>query len=316
MSKLARKTFIQFGTTVNTASEIGQFGGYATLDFSGDVGVMQSGTAWNRGWFAETINTNRPFIQDMNAIDYVYSYFLCYLLQEGLAEYDAGTTYYTNSRCQYSGVSYISLQDNNTGNTPGSASSLYWQAIGDVLGANIVSASSIQPGSDGTIFQVTGTTTITSILNPNSIKRLTLIFTGALTVTSNSNIALNNGNFVTAAGSVLTLAWNGSNWVEVSRSPVPNPLTTGSLTSNGWTKFPNGLILQWGQNTTTGGQYTTISLPIPFPNSFLVGSVNFVEGNAPGGSSLGIAPSGNSAIVIQNTVGSTQNGIYWTAIGY
>ena len=38
---------------------------------------------------------------------------------------------------------------------------------------------------------------------------------------------------------------------------------SGSLTSNGWTKFPNGLILQWG----TGNTYTQISIPLTFPSN-------------------------------------------------
>lgn len=127
MAKLPRKTFFQFGSTVNPASEIGQFGSYVSPDFSGDVEVMQSGTAWPRGWFAETINTNRPFIQDMNAIDFVFSYMIFTILQMGISEYDSGTTYWLNSIIQVAGQIYISLQDNNTGNTPAS-SATFWQA--------------------------------------------------------------------------------------------------------------------------------------------------------------------------------------------
>jgi len=126
-SKIVRRTLIQFGTTVNPASEIGQFGGYTTLDFSGDVGIMQSGTAWSRGWFGETINTNRPFIQDMNSISFVYGYMLSYIMQMGIPEWDAGTTYYLNSICQIAGQIYISLIDNNLNNNPGT-SPTDWQA--------------------------------------------------------------------------------------------------------------------------------------------------------------------------------------------
>ena len=127
MAKLVRRTLLQFGSTVNAGSEIGQFGSFSSPVYSGDVGTMQSGTAWPRGWFAETIAVNRPFIQDINAVDFVYGYMLCYILQMGIAEYDAGTTYYQNSMLQVAGQIYTSLVDNNTGNIP-ATSPTQWQA--------------------------------------------------------------------------------------------------------------------------------------------------------------------------------------------
>lgn len=127
MSKLLRKTFLQFGSTVNPASEIGQFGSYASPVYSNDPDVLQSGTAWPRGWVAETIATNRPFLEDFNAIDFVFSYMIATILQMGVSEYDIATTYYKNSIVQdTSGQLYVSTQDNNTGNTP-SSSPLFWQ---------------------------------------------------------------------------------------------------------------------------------------------------------------------------------------------
>lgn len=43
---------------------------------------------------------------------------------------------------------------------------------------------------------------------------------------------------------------------------------TGSLTENGWTKLPNGLIMQWG-TLTPSSRETEVTLPIKFPNSIL-----------------------------------------------
>lgn len=118
---------IQFGSTANPASEIGQFGSYAAPDYSNDLSVLQSGTAWPRGWFAETINTNRPFIQDFNAIDFVFSSYLFYIMTLGVPEYIAAMTYWTNSIIQVAGQFFISLVDNNTGNAPAS-SPTQWQS--------------------------------------------------------------------------------------------------------------------------------------------------------------------------------------------
>lgn len=127
MAKIPAATFIQFGTSANPASEIGQFGGYVGLDYTNAIATLQSGTAWTRGWYGETINTNRPFIQDMNAIDYVFSYFLAYIQQMGIGEYVAATVYDINSIVQVAGQLYISLVSPNTGNTP-ATSPTQWQS--------------------------------------------------------------------------------------------------------------------------------------------------------------------------------------------
>lgn len=120
-SKIIRRTLIQFGTTANQASEIGQFGSYASPDFSGDVGTMQSGTSWSRGWFGAVLNNNRQFIQDANAVDFVFGYMLAYIFQQGIPEWDSGTTYYLNSICQIAGQIFISLIDSNLNNNPGTS---------------------------------------------------------------------------------------------------------------------------------------------------------------------------------------------------
>lgn len=118
---------IQFGSTANPASEIGQFGSYASPDYGNSLSLLMSGTAWPRGWFAETANTNRPFIQDFNAIDFVFCSYLFYLMTLGVPEYIAAMTYWTNSIIQVAGQFYISLVDNNLGNTP-NLSPTQWQS--------------------------------------------------------------------------------------------------------------------------------------------------------------------------------------------
>lgn len=118
---------IQFGSGANPASEIGQFGSYPSPIYANSLSVLMSGTAWPRGWFGETVNTNRPFIQDFNAVDFVFCAYLFYIMTLGIPEYIAGMTYWTNSIIQIAGQVYVSLQDNNTGNAPAS-SPTFWQA--------------------------------------------------------------------------------------------------------------------------------------------------------------------------------------------
>lgn len=172
MAKLTRKTLLQFGSTVNAGSEIGQFGSYASPIYSADPDVLQAGTAWPRGWAAETIATNRPFMEDFNAIDFVYSYMLCYLFQMGIPEYDASTTYYEDSVVQIAGQMYTSLADNNTGNAPASSPASWLPGVpgtevtgvvkdygGDVAPAGylICDGSAISRATYAALFTVIGT---------------------------------------------------------------------------------------------------------------------------------------------------------------
>jgi hypothetical protein len=127
MAKMTRQTMLWFGSNVGGA-EIGVFGSLAAGSpaYSTVIATIQSLPAWGSGWSAETIATNRPALEDMNAVCYVLSYGVSYLHQMGIAEYDAGTVYYTNSLCMYNGVIYQSLEDSNVGNTP--ANGTYWYA--------------------------------------------------------------------------------------------------------------------------------------------------------------------------------------------
>ena len=105
MSKITRQTFIQFGQNVNASADICQFGSPATGSpvYTNVISVLQALAAWTTGFAAETVANNRPFLEDFNAFCYVFSYMIAYILQMGIPEYDAGTTYYINSIVQSRG---------------------------------------------------------------------------------------------------------------------------------------------------------------------------------------------------------------------
>jgi hypothetical protein len=89
------------------------------------------------------------------------------------------------------------------------------------MGADIdsaVAAGTVAP--TGNVFKVTGVTGVTAIgtAGITAGTRITIIFTGALTVTDNDGTLNLAGNFVTTANDVLTLVYDGANWIEVSRS--------------------------------------------------------------------------------------------------
>ena len=130
MSKLTRQTMLWFGSSSDSSS-VGVFGSIAPggpgATYSKVIATIQSLPAWGSGWKAEVVSPLRPAIQDFNAVDYVFSYGICYLHEMGIPEYDAGTVYYQYSICQYGGVIYQSLTDANIGNTP--TPGAYWSVL-------------------------------------------------------------------------------------------------------------------------------------------------------------------------------------------
>lgn len=119
MAKLERKTQKIFGAT-SPSSEITAYA--TTLDttptFTKDVAEIQN-EAWEKGVFAGTDNGNqRPFAEDRNSVDYTITRQLAYILQAGIAEWDAGTDYHLNDMCRIGNMLYISLANDNTNHNP------------------------------------------------------------------------------------------------------------------------------------------------------------------------------------------------------
>lgn len=116
-SKISRVTNRIFGSTPGGDS-LSIFGSMAAGSpvFSTDPTEIQSLSQWLTGWFSAVVGQNSPAIEDFNSLCFVLSYQLGYILQQGIPEWDAGTSYFTNSYCTSSGVIYVSLQDNNLNN--------------------------------------------------------------------------------------------------------------------------------------------------------------------------------------------------------
>ncbi len=85
-------------------------------------------------------------------------------------------------------------------------------------GADIASASTIAiPDNWGTFYDVTGTTSITSVTASWAGRVVVLQFDGVLTFTDGSNLKL-AGNMTTAASDTITLICDGTDWFEMCRS--------------------------------------------------------------------------------------------------
>ena len=124
MSKLSRITGKVFGASATATGEdpqIGQFGSALAGTYNGttDIATIQSLPAWQNGFIGcVTPNTQFPPLPEMTGFGKVLSHQICYLLQQGIAEWDNGTTYYENNWCAYNGKLYISKTDENLNNLP------------------------------------------------------------------------------------------------------------------------------------------------------------------------------------------------------
>jgi alpha-tubulin suppressor-like RCC1 family protein len=125
MSKITRATQKQFGSTAgtNTMAEFGSlFNSYPVVPtrFSGSTitpAIIQTLANYLTGWTGAAIGGNSPALEDMNAVCFLFSYQLGYLLQTGIPEWDAGTTYYIGSIAQDgTGGLYQSIANSNTNN--------------------------------------------------------------------------------------------------------------------------------------------------------------------------------------------------------
>lgn len=92
-----------------------------------------------------------------------------------------------------------------------------------------------------------------------------------------------------------------------------------SNAQNGYTKLPNGLILQWGKTgAITNGGNIDIVLPIAYPNAILHISANGIGGgNNINTSSLGVTSVANSSIRLYNWGQiALSSGAFWLTVGY
>ena len=130
MPKIERKTQKIFGGNAES-DQLAVFGSMITGTpvYNDDIETLQS-EAYTEGWQVAVAANEAPFMEEMNAVQYGFSKQLAYLFQQGIAEWDAGTTYYLNSFCQVGGVIYKSMQDENINHSPADdTEGTYWSPL-------------------------------------------------------------------------------------------------------------------------------------------------------------------------------------------
>ena len=136
MAKITRKTQKIFGSNAGGTgiTEYGSPAGGAPA-YSTDLDDIQT-SEWLDGWAAAALaGSEIPTFQDFNAIHYVATNQLGYLLQEGVPEYDAATEYHQFSIVKKIGTYelYGSIVNTNTGNAlPSAVDDADWKYLGDL----------------------------------------------------------------------------------------------------------------------------------------------------------------------------------------
>lgn len=128
MARLLRKNQKVFA---GNATNNGIFGSLQSGNpqTTNDIEQLQSLPAYNQGWNAATMSSETlPALEETQALNYINTYQLTYLLQEGIPEYSASTTYYKGSLVKYvnsNGFQILSSKtDDNQGN--GVTNQDYW----------------------------------------------------------------------------------------------------------------------------------------------------------------------------------------------
>ena len=141
MAKLARVLGKVFAGSA-PLDEIGQFGSALAGNPKNtqDVATIQSLPAYSEGWGKGVISSrNYPPIEEVNGVLKTISYQTCYLLQEGIPEYDSNTEYSNTSIVKsISGTRlnfYVSLQNNNIGHPL--SDTTYWAQATLNTGRNV-----------------------------------------------------------------------------------------------------------------------------------------------------------------------------------
>ncbi|MDE2233796.1 MAG: hypothetical protein KGJ90_06880 [Patescibacteria group bacterium] len=240
MSKLTRVTHTIFGGSAPAAANgIAQFGSKqaGTPTYTTNIATLQALAAWLNGWGSAVVSGKVPPLEELNAAFLEPSYQIGYMLEMGIPEYDAGTTYYTNSICQSGGLIYQSLVDNNIGNAPASSPTdwkLYIPGVPNIWGGTAVNSSGLMALTISNFPNPLPTGTILSFITPSVYP------SGSISINSGSV----TGNIIDAFGNqiygyiqsnqTISVVYNGTNFILISSTPSPfsNILSTSGIGSD------------------------------------------------------------------------------------
>jgi len=287
MAKLTRLTAKVFGETADGTlqdPEIGQFGSAkaGTYNGTGDVATIQSLSAWSNGWIDSVTPTQQfPPLPEMTGVHKVMSYQEAYLLQEGIPEWDNGTTYYKNSIVKESGTYklYGSIIDNNTGNIL--SDSTKWLFLADLSSLIMVAKTPFSINSCNTlngqadILFAPGSGTQEVVVSDSTTAAVSTNNSGSDTKT----ITFGTPKSLTNASAVLTVypAWNGSAICTLSATLGDDSnVQLGQLYRNA-TNIMESVTINYDFGSPTTVKSLTLYCYVSGVGSASIGSVSYTE---------------------------------------
>lgn len=285
---------------------------------------------YERGWGIVSGN-DLPTKQDFNGAMFGQSALTAYLFQHGVSEWNSNQEYFHPAVVFGSdGELYASVK-NSTGENPTTDSGANWKsALNDRFGGAL-----LQGGIQGTTKNYNSSTDLDEYIEGGDWSFLASHanrpepFDGTVFVVPNekanriTQLALSQGStrVFTATRNSFDNGATWTDWTRLSTRADINAVRgvtgawTQSLNTSGWTRFPNGLIFQWGE-VADATPAVTVTLPIQFPNAFLLGL---------GTLNADYVSAGEEAVAIYNKTLSNftlradngaQAGAYWLAIGH
>lgn len=232
---------------------------------------------YSAGWEGISL---KPPRQWENGAKFTISQLVSYLFQMGISEWNTNQEYYVNSKCTspVNGFTYVSKTGTtgtpNVGNNP-TTDTVNWridsvQTVGNqtVDGTKTFSSTIIgnlngnisgnASGNAGTATKLQTARTINGV-QFNGTANITV--QDSTKVPTNSVQALNSSDALRISGNTLSLHKGNGTSESVS---IPNFDNGKSFSTNGYQKFGDGLIIQWGSRSS--GDTT---FPISFPNAAL-----------------------------------------------
>ena len=318
MAKLNRVTQKIFAGDAQP-TETAVFGTMKTQNpiYTGDIAQLMSGPAFTQGWSSAVEESFAPFMEEMTGVQKVFSQQLAYILQQGIAEWDAGTTYYKGCFVKvYDEDSnnlqtYFSLTDDNIGNSPWTSSEnwkfLFSSVQGIQTAANIRNTIS-SPGDTTTYPSTKAVWDLFSTINPDLYEKL-----------ANKVQDLNSPNATTYPSSQ-AVANESSRIINIMNTQIPSRIV--DIAAPGVTLIASNnvtFVLQWGWSHFGSGYGPsgTITLPRGLNNS------NYYIGMIPVSSShcacMYITSRSNTSFVWYkdaNDRQSSESNFLWFCLGY
>jgi hypothetical protein len=267
-----------------------------------------------------------------------------YFMQRGVSAWDSAETYQQSCIVNWNGTLFESLQNNNTGNSPQANFAGTWWGPLSSYGYYVP----VSTGGNYNLFNYVLSTTLTSTLASyvtttsltstlsNYVTNASLTTTlssylttasAAATYVSNSSLATTLASYLTTAAANTTYAKlisPGFSGVPTAPTAASGTATTqlattlfatgtwGNTTSNGYQKFPNGNIFQWGLAVNSTGGPVAIPFPVAFPNA----CVSITATSSPNNGTINVSNPNSSNTGFTLTNGAAGQNTCWMAIGY